>query len=123
MGTSTLDPGLDETVTKADTEALKWLREFMVELNTQDNRATATPYYYELRYDYRDEENERHQGKVGYMQTIFFTEKAANQYIKDNSHNLPEGTYTFLAWGGRNPELKKLLNSIGKVVGIPYERK
>ena len=118
-----MDSKENETVTMADIEALQWLREFMTEVNTQDNRATATPYYYELRYRYIDEEGEHHRGKVDYMQAIFFTEKAAEQYIKDNSHNLPEGTYTYLAWGGRNPEMKKLLESIGKMVGIPYERK
>lgn len=120
---STLDPGLNETVTKVDTESLKWLREFMHEINTQDNRATATPYYYELYYDHTDKNGSRERGKVSYASTIFFTEKAANQYIKDNAHNLPQGTYAFLAWGGRNPELRQLLENIGKVVGIPYDRK
>ena len=30
-------------------EARTWLADFMKEVNSQDNRATATPYYYELR--------------------------------------------------------------------------
>jgi hypothetical protein len=60
---------------------------------------------------------------VKYGQTVFFTEKAANEYIEANAHNLPDGVYPYLCWGGRNPELRGLLESIGKVVGVPYERK
>lgn len=103
-------------------EAQQWLRDFITELNTQDNRGTATPYYYELRYEYKES---GHQGekRVDYGGTVFFTEKAANSYIKANKHNLPEGTYTFLCWGGRNPELQKLLESVGVAVGVEYEKK
>ena len=112
---STIRPGKDET------EGLLWLREFMMELNTQDNRATATPYYYELLYE--DNETGERYKRLGSHGTVFFTQKAADEYIKTNHYNLPDTVYAFLAWGGRNPELKKLLESIGKVVGVPYERK
>ena len=30
--------------------AKQWLIDFMKEINDQDNRATANPYYYELRH-------------------------------------------------------------------------
>lgn len=103
-----------------DLEARRWLKEFMTEVNTQDNRITATPYYYDLRYRDKEEREEKH---LSYGGTIFFTQKAADEYILDNAHNLPEGVYTYLCWGGRNPEMKKLLESIGKVVGVEYERK
>ncbi len=107
---------------KNDLEAIRWLKDFITELNTQNNRGTATPYYYELRYQYHES---GHQGekRVDYGNSVFFTEKAANAYIEANKHNLPEDVYTFLCWGGRNPELQKLLESIGKVVGVEYERK
>ena len=101
--------------------SVEWLREFMTEVNTQDNRATATPYYYELRYT--DEEEGGVEKRVDYGQCIFFTEKAALDYIDAQQHNLPKGVYTFLCWGGRNKELQQLLENIGRVVGVPYERK
>lgn len=99
--------------------AIQWLRDFITEINTQDNRATATPYYYELRYS--NEESDYN--KVDYGNSVFFTEKAADAYIEANKHNLPAGTYAFLCGGGRNPELKKLLESIGVAVGVEYERR
>jgi len=102
-------------------EIVDYLRDFMTQVNTQDNRATASPYYYELHYN--DEENGVHDGLVRYGRTIFFTEKAAEQYLKDNAHNLPKDVYSYIQWGGRNPELRRLLEAIGEVVGIPYERK
>lgn len=95
----------------------RWLQEFIKEINSQDNRMTATPYYYDLRYV------EGHEKRVEYDNNVFFTEKAAEEYIKANAHNLPEGTYAFLCWGGRNPELQMLLESVGSVVGVPYARK
>lgn len=100
-------------------EARQWLRDFITEVNAQDNRATATPYYYELRYS--NEESSYNQ--VDYGNTVFFTEKAANAYIEANRHNLPEDVYTFLCWGGRNREMQTLLESIGAVVGVEYERR
>lgn len=103
--------------------ARDWLRAFMKEVNEQDNRATATPYYYDLRFDYQESGHQDPYRPVKYGNTIFFTEKAANEYIQANSHNLPKGTYAYLNWGGRNPELKKLLASIGLLVGVLYERK
>lgn len=103
----------------AKEEALKWLEEFITEINNQDNRGTACPYYYDLRY--RNEEG--YEEHVGYGGTVFFTQKATDEYIEDNGHNLPKGVYTFLCWGGRNPELKQLLESIGAAVGVPHERK
>ena len=101
-------------------EAHQWLRDFITEINTQDNRATATPYYYELR---GTDEDGNPEARVEYGQSVFFTEKAADAYIEANRYNLPEDVYTFLCWGGRNRELQKLLESIGEVVGVPYERK
>jgi len=100
-------------------EARQWLRDFITEINTQDNRATATPYYYELRYV----NEESNYNQVDYENTIFFTEKGADAYIEANKHNLPAGTYAYLCWGGRNRELQKLLESIGVVVGVEYERR
>lgn len=109
--------------TRDPRDALTWLREFMAEVNRQDNRATATPYYYDLRYHYRESGHEDPYCRVKHKNTIFFTEKAANEYIEANSHNLPEGTYAYLNWGGRNSEIKQLLENIGIVIGVEYERK
>ena len=100
-------------------EARAWLKEFITEINTQNNRGTATPYYYDLRYT----DKEGYDKRVDYGGTVFFTQKAADEYVAANRHNLPKGVYTFLCWGGRNPELKQLLENIGSVVGVPYERK
>lgn len=174
------------------TEATAWLRDFMSELNTQDNRATATPYYYQLRCPCRLEgvtkDNATGSGWVGvegdtiddiveylkecmeedtegsfqrhlndnlivledltadddlgireaaeyvgatehYYQDsavyrgIFFTEKAALKHFKENKHNYPKGTQTYLGHAYCNPELLQLFQSIGVLVGIPYERK
>ena len=91
-------------------EDLEYLRGLITEINTQDNRATATPYYYDLRWpDTCAVSGRPIELKVEYGQTVFFTEKAADAYIKANKHNLPEGTYAFLCWGGRNPQLQNLL--------------
>lgn len=115
-------------------ETLEFLREFMTQINTQDNRATATPYYYELHQraedieyenEYTGEIEEEHiqEGPIEYGRTIFFTEKAAEAYIQANRHNLPKSVFTYIQWAGRNPEIKQLLTAIGQLVGIPYERK
>ncbi|RLC83550.1 MAG: hypothetical protein DRJ03_16860 [Chloroflexi bacterium] len=93
-------------------EALEWLRGLSKEIRSQDNRATASPYYYDLRYSDKDgaEKHVPHHG------TIFLTEKAAKEYIAANSYNLPEGVYDYLCWGGRNPELTTLLECIDVLV-------
>jgi len=117
----TIPPDFERNVTDVEKGALAWLREFMKEINSQDNRATATPYYYELRYV--DEEDDSAEKRVDYGQSCFFTEKAAKAYIEANQHNLPEGTYTYLCWAGRNHEMLLLLTAIGKVTGVGYERK
>lgn len=115
----TIPPDFERNVTDVEKGALAWLREFMKEVNSQDNRATATPYYYELRYV----NEESNYNQVDYENTIFFTEKAADAYIEANKHNLPAGTYAYLCWGGRNHEMLLLLTAIGKVTGVGYERK
>ena len=96
-------------------DAQRWLQEFITRINEQDNRGTAIPYYYEL----STFSNKR----VEYGRTVFFTEKAAEEYIRANSHNLPDNVCIYLNWGGRNPEMRKLLKNIGIICGVPYERK
>ena len=98
-------------------EALAWFRGLSKEIRSQDNRATASPYYYDLRYSDKDgaEKHVPHHG------TIFLTEKAAKEYIVANSHNLPEGVYDYLCWGGRNPELTTLLECIDVLAGKKNE--
>ncbi len=106
-------------MTEKRKEAQEWLRGFMREVNGQDNRATANPYYFELRYI--DEDDQHHE--VGHCRTIFFTSRAADQYVANNGYNLPESVYVYAQWGGRNPELKQLLENIGTLVGVPHERR
>ena len=105
------------TIKKKD--AKKWLQEFLMEINSQDNKATATPYYYALKYT--DDEGQMRSVKV--RDNIFFTEKAANRYIRDNAHDLPDNVYHYIEWGGRNPQLKKLLEYVGVVVDVEYEKR
>lgn len=87
---------------------MDWLRKLMLEINSQDNRMTATPYYYDI----------RHEG--AHVEGVFLTAKAAEQHLRENQHNLPDNAYVYLAHGGRNSELQTLLENIGKVVGVPY---
>jgi len=173
------------------TEAIDWLRNFITELNTQDNRVTATPYYYQIRKPIRtygfacthsdywvwmhedgyEVTNENIQEsvrqllaedisefeaflkahdidpdkpisngdaellsewldieKVYYRDTYklegcFFTEKAVLRHIRENQHNLPAEIDTYLQHAYRNPELQRLFEAIGEVVGVHYERK
>ncbi|RLI83663.1 MAG: hypothetical protein DRP01_08900 [Archaeoglobales archaeon] len=97
--------------------AIKWLHDFMREYSQQDNKATGTPYYYDLRY--KDDGREE---IVRFCGTVFFTEKAAEEYIQANRYNLPENVYAFLCWGGRNPELKGLLDALSTLTGVEYEK-
>ncbi len=174
-------------------ESIAWLRNFMTEVNTQDNRITATPYYYTLRCpkqvfgvkvadDYiwvdRDSEeiynpeeeavellqqSEMEELKCRYgailpvgdlpqrskdvtdrwliiaaeeggwtkqwyrmseeHKGVFFTEKAIFKHLEENKHHYPAGTDTYVEHAYRNPELRNLLEHIGKLVEVPYERK
>ena len=114
-----------ETITiEVPKDAFEWLQGLMKEINEQDNRATATPYYYYLKYSKKDDDgNLLGEARVEVRNNIFFTEKAARGFIKANAHALPEGTYDYLDWGGRNPELCNLLTHLGAITGVPYERK
>jgi len=173
----------------ANEETIEWLREFMSRLNSQDNRATATPYYYQLRcpvridnvgesgtFEWRDEDHDTIDDIIVYLREraedddlfakyardkeinltdlnetdnyfdvstltehlgisknyyrmsekykgMFLTEKAALEHLEENKHNYPTGTCTYLDHAYRNPELLSLLEHIGKLVGVPYERK
>ncbi len=178
-----------------DKDALRWLRYFIKELNSQDNRITASPYYYTLRCpkqvfgvdkgnsedfiwvdDAAEEIHAPEEVAVEVLQElgmedckrayggmvpegdipekaeevtdmwliiaaeegdwtkrwyrnehefkgVFFTEKAIFKHLEENKHRYPEGTDTYLEHAWRNPELKQLFENIGKLVGIPYERK
>jgi hypothetical protein len=93
-------------------EARAWLEEFMRKVNSQDNRATASPHFYVIHYKL-DEVDRVHK------ENIFFTEDAAEAYLEANRHNLPNG-YVYLDHARRNPEIRNLLLSLGVLLDQPY---
>jgi len=104
-------------------KTFEFLKNFMHEVNTQDNRITASPYYYVLRYPDVDDEGCKVEKYVKYGQNVFLTEKAAKRYIEGNAHNLPKGVYTYLDHAYRNPELMGILDAIGEVTGLGHDKK
>jgi hypothetical protein len=110
---------MDKIKIEVPKEAYEWLKKLMEEINGQPNRATATPYFYDLRYRHEDGSHKL----VPTRQNVFLTERAARDYISNNDYALPKDTYEYLQWGGRNPELLGLLVRLGEIVGVPYDRK
>lgn len=98
-------------------QAMDFLKKLMHEINAQDNRMTACPYFYVLKEpDVTDDEDPQ---KIS-RKNVFLTEKAAKQHIDENQHHYPEGTFPYLDHGWRNPELLDLLTAIGVLVGEEY---
>ena len=114
--------------------AMEYLKEFITEYNTQDNKATASPYFFVIR-DYEsiteeedddDEEEDDNRSRaqiVTKQRNVFFTQKAIDQHMKDNHYHYSDKAYAYLDCAWRNPELEKMLEAIGKVCGVEYERK
>jgi arabinogalactan endo-1,4-beta-galactosidase len=46
---------------------------------------------------------------------FFLTEESANQYIKNNKHNMPDDPYIYLTFLYRNPEMEQLQQVIHKL--------
>ena len=54
---------------------------------------------------------------------FFLTESAAQSHLSLNRHHYGEKAHTYVEYAFRNPELEKLLKSIGEITGIPYAKK
>jgi acyl carrier protein len=54
---------------------------------------------------------------------FFLTESAAEGHLNANRHHYGENAHTYIEHAFRNPELEKLLKSVGEIVGIPYAKK
>ena len=93
-------------------EAMEWLKVFMQKVNTQDNRATASPFFYTIKFKYDDGDTER-------TRNMFLTADAAEKYLEENKHNLPN-SYVYLDHAYRNEELRSLLLSLGTILDMPY---
>ena len=92
-------------------EAMNWLKDFMKEINTQDNRLTASPIYYTVQTQDEDRNVSTH--------NVFFTEKAVNAYMESESHNYP-GAQFYLQHARRNGELTGLLRALGELTKEGY---
>ncbi len=92
-------------------EAMNWLKKFMKEINSQDNRMTASPIYYTVQMRDNDGNTTAH--------NVFFTEKAVNAYMESESHNYP-GAHFYLQHARRNGELTGLLRALGDLTGEGY---
>jgi hypothetical protein len=100
--------------------ALNFLKELITEYNTQDNMITATPYFIVIRDPIQDEDG----GRVETLQkNMFLTHKAAQEHLRANHYHYSQYVQTYLDHAWRNPEFEKLLEAIGLVAGVEYERK
>ena len=54
---------------------------------------------------------------------FFLTESAAQSHLSLNRHHYGENAHTYVEYAFRNPELEKLLKSVGEITGIPYAKK
>ena len=109
-------------------EAMEFLRELITEYNTQDNRATASPYFFVIRdpmpLDPEEEDEDEEGVTVEVKQkNVFLTQKAIDKHMKDNHYHYSSAAYAYLDHAWRNPELEKLLEAVGAVSGVEYERK
>lgn len=100
---------------------IEFLKEFMNKINSQNNRCTATPYYFVVR-----EQEEVLDGDGNFAELyrwvdkgIFFTEEAANNHIKQNYYHY-NNPRTYVKHAFRNPEMKRLFKAIGNITGVEY---
>lgn len=85
--------GTMKTIEVTD-EMYKFLEELSTELNTQNHRCTAMPYFFQVQ-----------------TKNAFLTEKACKEHIKLNKHHYNEPA-DYLMHAFRNPELEKLMEFI-----------
>ncbi len=153
-------------------EDIEFIKDVIHRMNTQDNRCTAAPYYYQIEdeeevptssdysdkytwvYDceeYTDAEAreiildaepnsfdsdkdfdeilEDYEFEKVYCLTkkvykgLFLTEDSAKEHLRLNRYHYGENarTYVFHAW--RNPELKKFIESVARLVDMEYKPK
>lgn len=91
-------------------EAKQFLSNLITEINNQDNRITASPYYYVVK------------GKGNKETNIFFSEKACTEHMKANAHHYV-GERSFVKHAWRNPEIENLFKAISSLSETPLDWK
>jgi len=66
--------------------------------------------------------------EIGYRDTKelkapFLTEEAAKRHIAQNKHHYPDGVDTYVDHAWRNPEIKRLYECLGLLVGVPFKER
>jgi hypothetical protein len=99
---------------KITDETAVFLLELSERMKTQDNRSTASPYFFQVR-------------QVGYcgecggqnkmLENFFLTEDGYDQYVRLNGHNLEKPYHPYVSYAGNNPEIAKLYEAIHEVAG------
>lgn len=82
-------------------EDIEFLKNLAHDLKTQDRRGTSKPVVYQII-------------DRGEKQGAFLTLKSAEKHLQENNYNYSEKAHVYVSYGGRNPELEKLLNIIEK---------
>ncbi len=90
-------------------EALAFLKGFMHEVNTQNNRGTARPIFFVIRYRDFDGAEWREDG-------LFFTDSGAKNHLKANRHRYPAEAHTYVKHIFRAPEMEKLFETLNIII-------
>jgi hypothetical protein len=105
---------------KITDETAAFLLELSERMKAQDNRGTASPYFFQVR-------------QVGYcgecggqnkvLENFFLTEDGYDQYIRLNGHNLEKPFHPYVSYAGNNPELENVISAIHEVAGAVKARR
>jgi len=100
-------------------EAKEFLAKLMTQINEQDNRSTAFPYFYVIRekVDIFDE----YQEVVDHYwrdELFFLTEEEAKYEIESRSYDYGKDARVYLKYMGRAPSNIKLFQAIGALCGV-----
>ena len=81
------------------------IKEFLRKLASQDNRSTASPYFYQIIKKtavFGERED-------NFINRVFLTEEEAEKYIKEEGH--PD-LYSYVSWGEGSYLLKEFLRAL-----------
>ena len=86
------------------TENEKIIKDFLMQISTQNNRGTRFPYYYVI-MDINKEGEEVERG-------MFLTETDAKKHLEHNHYHYSENAHTFIKHVWRAPELEAFFEAL-----------
>lgn len=129
--------------------SLEFLVKTAHELNTQDNRSTADPYYFCIQHEERAENSEgdhvvfidpeddyeeyeslkemeaaiefNYSWEKNLGSNTFLTEKACERHMRQNAHHMGKDAVSFVGRFFRNPEMENVIEVIKETGGLSGE--